>query len=123
MGPFFRPVLWNTEIGSNVKQSIKWYITHGHNRRTGAMGLRGGGGGGGGRGCSPYIIFRIAIFWQKYQVIIFGQNHLPFVQAMEKYSAGKRLQASTPNETRPVCIRVLSKPKRVEYVHSLRSEF
>ena len=50
-------------------------------------------------GCSPPKIFQLAIFGQKNQVI-FGQNHLIFMQAMEK-RFGQETSAPL-NETRPV---------------------
>ena len=56
---------------------------------------------GGGGGCSPSRIFQIVIFGrEKKNQVIFGQNHLIFVQAMEKYIPARDF--SPPNETRPV---------------------
>ena len=69
------------------------------------IGVRGGGGGGGGGGARglqpppPPIIFQIAIFGPKNQVI-FGQNHLIFGQAMEKIFG--QLTSAPLNEIGPV---------------------
>ena len=62
-----------------------WYCTHTCRRM--AHGARGGG-------CSPPIIFPIAIYGQKKKSGNIRANHLIFVQAMEKM--GKRLQPPPP---------------------------
>ena len=71
------------------------YSFHMH-RRTGHGVWEGGGGGG---GYSPPRVFQIAIFGGKNQVI-FGQNHLIVVQAMEK---NIRAIEVSPPERNPSC--------------------
>ena len=66
-----------------------------------AIGVRGGrGGGGGAGGCSPPRIFKIGIFGQKKNHVIFGQNHLIFGQAMEKIFG--QLTSAPLNQIGPV---------------------
>ena len=66
----------------------------------GVYGAWAGGGGGGGEGLQPPIIFQIAIFGQKKQVV-FGQNHLIFGQAMAKIF-GQETSAPPPPRTKLV---------------------
>ena len=73
-------------------------------------------------GCSPPRIFQIAIFGHKNRYFLFGQNHLIFVQAMEKKKySDKRLPPPPPTKLVPYAYECVPPVVRLEWVKLMKT--